>query len=241
MDTTTTQRPRRILWENVLTVVSAAILIAPRCSALRSPAAGRSPICWRSARSARAFSTGCSCCAASSSWCSSSARRNASSRSWPTEHSRRAPRRRRETSRPTIRSDQNACAARRNSLLAKSPNFARACGRVSVGGHPDKRPDSRLRKRRFFLAPATGSRRRTGNASSPLATRLKATTEGLFWMTAGANAGDTERACPSLPAVRNGISLIRTKAAITVTQSVRDRGSVRVTGGSPRRLRRQSD
>jgi hypothetical protein len=28
MDTTTTQRPRRILWENVLTVVSAAILIA---------------------------------------------------------------------------------------------------------------------------------------------------------------------------------------------------------------------
>src|SRR5580698_2031717 len=33
-------------------------------------------------------------------------------------------------------------------------------------------------------------------------------------MSAGANAGDTERACPSLPAVRNGVSLIRTKAAI---------------------------
>jgi hypothetical protein len=28
MDTTTTQRPRRIVWENVLTVVSAAILIS---------------------------------------------------------------------------------------------------------------------------------------------------------------------------------------------------------------------
>jgi hypothetical protein len=28
MDTTATQRPRRILWENVLTVVSAAILIS---------------------------------------------------------------------------------------------------------------------------------------------------------------------------------------------------------------------
>jgi hypothetical protein len=40
-------------------------------------------------------------------------------------------------------------------------------------------------------------------------------------MTTGANAGDTERACPSLPAVRNGISLIRTKAAITVTQRFR--------------------
>src|SRR5580704_8195819 len=101
------------------------------------------------------------------------------------------------------------------------PNFARACGRVSVGGHPDKRPDSRLRKKLYFLAPATGSRRRTGDASSPLATRLKATTEGLFWMTAGVNAGDTERACPSLPAVRNGISLIRTKAAITATPALR--------------------
>ena len=89
---------------------------------------------------------------------------------------------------------------------------------MSVGGHPDKRPDSRLRKKVYFLAPATGSRRRTGNASSPLATRLKATTEGLFWFAAGANAGDTERACPSLPAVRNGISLIRTKAAIAAMQ-----------------------
>jgi hypothetical protein len=28
-------------------------------------------------------------------------------------------------------------------LISRSPNFARACGRVSVGGHPDKRPDSR--------------------------------------------------------------------------------------------------
>jgi hypothetical protein len=40
-------------------------------------------------------------------------------------------------------------------------------------------------------------------------------------VTAGANAGDTERACPSLPAVRNGISLIRTKAEITVTAVLR--------------------
>ena len=41
-------------------------------------------------------------------------------------------------------------------------------------------------------------------------------------MTTGADAGDTERACPSLPAVRNGVSLIRTKAAITVTQRFRN-------------------
>jgi hypothetical protein len=32
---------------------------------------------------------------------------------------------------------------RLNRLCAQLPNFARACGRVSVGGHPDKRPDSR--------------------------------------------------------------------------------------------------
>jgi hypothetical protein len=38
-------------------------------------------------------------------------------------------------------------------------------------------------------------------------------------VTAGANAGDTEEACPSLPAVRNGISLIRTKAAIAATSA----------------------
>ena len=39
-----------------------------------------------------------------------------------------------------------------------------------------------------------------------------------FLRTTGANAGDTERVYPSLPAVRNGVSLIRTKAAITATQ-----------------------
>jgi hypothetical protein len=33
-----------------------------------------------------------------------------------------------------------------SSLIESLPNFARACGRVSIGGHPDKRPDSRLRK-----------------------------------------------------------------------------------------------
>ena len=31
----------------------------------------------------------------------------------------------------------------RAALSTPSPNFARACGRVLVGGHPDKRPDSR--------------------------------------------------------------------------------------------------
>ncbi len=53
-------------------------------------------------------------------------------------------------------------------LLRRMPNFARACGRVSIGGHPDKRPDSRLRKRLHFLAHAIGSRRR--NRRTPLST-----------------------------------------------------------------------
>ena len=36
-----------------------------------------------------------------------------------------------------------SCIVAGQRLLASPPNFARACGRVSVGGHPDKRPDSR--------------------------------------------------------------------------------------------------
>ncbi|BBF93716.1 hypothetical protein BLTE_24010 [Blastochloris tepida] len=48
-------------------------------------------------------------------------------------------------------------------LSAGLPNFARACGRVPVGGHPDKRPDSRpgtkdreapLRRRVFSVSPS---------------------------------------------------------------------------------------
>jgi hypothetical protein len=41
---------------------------------------------------------------------------------------------------------QIACDCEQNRLFYLLPNFARACGRVSIGGHPDKRPDSRLRK-----------------------------------------------------------------------------------------------
>ncbi|VTZ27161.1 hypothetical protein MPC4_30213 [Methylocella tundrae] len=45
------------------------------------------------------------------------------------------------------------CSAR-ISLFLPLPIFARACGRVSVGGDPDKRPVNRLKR--------TDSRRRTG-------------------------------------------------------------------------------
>src|SRR5260370_719312 len=79
---------RRIAWQNVLTVFSAAILIVPEVvgAALsrRSPGASTDE-----------------------------------------------------------RDEKKSCQVGRHRLCAQLPNFARACGRVSVGGHPDKRPDSR--------------------------------------------------------------------------------------------------
>ena len=66
------------------------------------------------------------------------------------------------------RGKKTSCIPRTFFLFRELPNFARACGRVSVGGHPDKRPDSRLGKRSRFLNHATGSRRR--NRRTPLST-----------------------------------------------------------------------
>ena len=47
---------------------------------------------------------------------------------------------------------QISCNAGEHRLFAPLPNFARACGRVSVGGHPDKRPDSRPERDRRVSA-----------------------------------------------------------------------------------------
>ena len=44
---------------------------------------------------------------------------------------------------PADRPDINCCEADSKRLFPSLPNFARACGRVSVGRYPDKRPDSR--------------------------------------------------------------------------------------------------
>jgi hypothetical protein len=41
------------------------------------------------------------------------------------------------------RKQKNSCIVLARRLFRELPNFARACGRVPVGGHPDKRPDSR--------------------------------------------------------------------------------------------------
>src|ERR1700683_2342561 len=115
-------------------------------------------------------------------------------------------------------------------IICVLPNFARACGRVSVGRYPDKRPDSRqgdeeprvaqvtfdLRVQHLsqemplkfssLLATVTGSRRRTGAPRSQRGTRLKATTDRAFLVSAGfpPAGANTEEACPSLPGVRAG-------------------------------------
>ena len=39
--------------------------------------------------------------------------------------------------------EKSCCGGGPKNLFAVLPNFARACGRVSVGRYPDKRPDSR--------------------------------------------------------------------------------------------------
>src|SRR5882757_11390599 len=127
--------------------------------------------------------------------------------------------------------EKKCCEADSKPLFALLPNFARACGRVSVGRYPDKRPDSRqgMKKPRvslsrlqnlrgqhlspemplkatLLLATVTGSRRRTGAPRSQRGTRLKATTDRAFLVSAGfpPAGANTEEACPSLPGVRAG-------------------------------------
>src|SRR5439155_11248836 len=124
---------------------------------------------------------------------------------------------------------KKCCEAESNHLFPILRNFARACGRVSVGRYPDKRPDSRqgmknrgslksqdLRGQHLsqgmplkvspLLATVTGSRRRTGAPRSQRGTRLKATTDRAFLVSTGIPppARATEKACPSLPGVRAG-------------------------------------
>src|SRR5215470_19097226 len=77
---------------------------------------------------------------------------------------------------------QICCPARIESPTKSLPKFARACGRVSIGRHPDKRPGGRPRKERLSLLLASGSTAggETGTARPHRATRLKATTERAF-------------------------------------------------------------
>ena len=85
------------------------------------------------------------------------------------------------------------------------PNFARACGRVSVGGHPDKRPDSRPRA---LLLSITNRQPEAKPAYFALSggRDLKQRRTGFFGLV-GPPKVSTEEACFSLPGVRSGDTL----------------------------------
>ena len=96
-----------------------------------------------------------------------------------------------------LRAHKTLVIRRRRPYIAFT-QFARACGRVPVGGHPDKRPDSRQGledgwrgwtslKSRFpvsarRLLPDTDRQpeAKPANPESPRGTQLKATTERAF-------------------------------------------------------------
>src|SRR6185312_1938470 len=58
---------------------------------------------------------------------------------------------------------KKSCEAGSKVLFPLLPNFARACGRVSVGRYPDKRPDSRQRDEGPRVAPSL----RLGSETKP--------------------------------------------------------------------------
>jgi hypothetical protein len=103
------------------------------------------------------------------------------------------------------------------SPISDSPNFARACGRVSIGGHPDKRPDSRPERDRDDRKVAGSFEFRTldwqpeAKPAHPVlhgGRGLKQRRSGLFWSLPALHppARATEEACSSLPRVRIGES-----------------------------------
>ena len=96
--------------------------------------------------------------------------------------------------------------------MYRPAQIARACGRVSVGADPDKRPVKRREK--------TGSRRRTGEPRLNGGSRLKATTDRAFLVSVGPSKGRrTEEACLSCRAC--GRVSFQTMATLTATQRLR--------------------
>ena len=75
--------------------------------------------------------------------------------------------------------------------------IARACGRVSVGGDPDKRPVNHPSEK-------TGSRRRTGELRFRGGSRLKATTDRAFSSLSALQRSAYRRGLSFLPGVRTG-------------------------------------
>ena len=99
--------------------------------------------------------------------------------------------------------------------MCRTPKFARACGRVSIGRHPDKRPDSRLRFESYEPHYVIGSRRRKPAHPALNGGRgLKQRRMGFFGLVGGPNV-NTEEACPSCLAGRaERVFPLQSKAAL---------------------------
>ena len=88
-------------------------------------------------------------------------------------------------------------------LIYPLPNFARACGRVPVGGHPDKRPDSRPKALLAFDTPNRQPEAKPAHLALSGERGLKQRRTGFFGLAGPPKVG-TEEACFSLPGVRSG-------------------------------------
>ncbi len=102
-------------------------------------------------------------------------------------------------------------------LRVALPNFARACGRVSVGGHPDKRPDSRPHLPNVWGGAIINRQpeAKTGAPRFPRGTRLKATTERAFLVSICPPKADSPKRLVHLARRADGIPPIQSTAAHT--------------------------
>lgn len=126
-------------------------------------------------------------------------------------------------------------------LIYRPAQIARACGRVSVGGDPDKRPVNRRKK--------TGSRRRTGEPRLNGGSRLKATTDRAFLVSVGPSKGRQPKRLVFLAGRADRDLPFQTMATLTAAQRLRTpsrnleppcaiRGKRVLNGAPPDRLSR---
>ncbi len=98
-------------------------------------------------------------------------------------------------------------------LIYRPAQIARACGRVSVGADPDKRPVKRRIK--------TGSRRRTGEPRLHGGSRLKATTDRAFLVSVGPSKGRQPKRLVFLAGRADRDLPFQTMATLTATERLR--------------------
>ncbi len=88
----------------------------------------------------------------------------------------------------------SCCEKEESPLCTSLPNFARACGRVPVGGHPGKRPDSRPRATALDT-PDWQPEAKPAHSALSGERDLKQRRHGLFWSPSALQRSATEEAC----------------------------------------------